>query len=183
MDLLEVNLIQKIKNGDSKQFEQLFKSYYSLLCNYASQFLEQKEDAEEVVQELFFQLWKKRKELQIHTSFRAYLYRATYTGCMDKIRKEKVRNSYKEKQMKFQKNEYEEHALEASEIDQIILDTLSKLPENVKKVFKMSRFEGMKHREIAEQLSISVKTVEANMGKALKLFRNNLKDYVGLLLF
>lgn len=182
MATTESDIIKAIKKGDAFQFELLFKSYYPLLCAYAHRFIDREEDAEEIVQELFFQLWKKRKFLNIHTSLKAYLYRSTYTGCMDKIRKLKVRKAYYEKQVKAHAEGFEDKAMEADEVNKIIIESLNKLPENVRKVFKMSRFEGLKYREIADQLSISVKTVEANMAKALKFLRNNLQDYVSTIL-
>ncbi len=182
MKITDVHTINALKNGNTEQFEQLFRTYYPPLCMYAGRFVNREEDAEEIVQELFFQLWQKRHDLRIHTSLKAYLYRATYTGCMDKIRKNKVRQAYQQQQVKQQEKGYEDHSIESGEVDRIIVETLNTLPETVKKIFRMSRFEGLKYREIATQLSISVKTVEANMAKALKLFRNNLKDYVGLFL-
>lgn len=182
MNNYDSDSISALKNGDIKQFEKVFKTYYPLLCQYAVRFLKSDDEAEEIVQELFYSLWEKRNKLNIHTSLKAYLYKATYLNCLDRIRQEK-RHYAHQNSIEINADEgYEDHALEAREVNLIIMETLEKLPERGKRIFQMSRFEGMKYQEIAEKLSISIKTVEANMGKALKFFRHNLKDYVGSIL-
>lgn len=170
------------KLESKEHFEALFKSYYPILCHYAIQYVKTNEQAEEIVQELFYQLWKQRKQLEIHSSIKAYLYKSTYLNCMDWIRKNKVRSAYQNIKMNSSTNAFMDTAVEQKEIHQIIQDTLTEMPQRVREIFKLSRFEGLKYHEIAAKLSISVKTVEANMGRALKLFRTNLKDYAGLLL-
>lgn len=175
----ETEIIKRIKRGDLNAFEELFRTYYAILCHYAKGYVKTKEQAEEIVQELFFYLWKNKEQLQIHTSFNAYLYKATYLNCMDFLRKQKVRNTFQTNSLLTETEVFTDTSLEEKEVLQIVQTTLKALPEKGRQIFNMSRFEGLKYSEIAEKLSISVKTVEANMGKALKLFRSNLKDYVG----
>jgi RNA polymerase sigma-70 factor (ECF subfamily) len=95
------------------------------------------------------------------------------------LRKKGIENKYEEYYKRKSDNTTLNNSLEEAEIQTIIQSTLTNLPERCSKIFKMNRFEGLKYKEIADKLSISVKTVEANMGKALKAFRQNLKDYVG----
>jgi RNA polymerase sigma-70 factor (ECF subfamily) len=175
-------ILLQIRKGNLKEFEKLFKLYYPLLCHYAAKFVKDSDQAEEIVQNLFCQIWEDRNKLIIHTSFKAYLYKATYLNSLQYLRKKGVRNQYEEhiKKTKLHNSSFDE-SLEEKEIQSIIQNTLNNLPERCSKIFKMSRFEGLKYHEIAEKLSISIKTVEANMGKALKVFRKNLKDYVSII--
>ena len=140
------------------------------------------DQAEEIVQELFCQLWENRKSLKIHTSIKAYLYKATYFNSLQVLRKKGIKNQYVD-YIKNTKSEQSQpsNLVEENEIYSIVQKTLTSLPNRCGQIFKMSRFEGLKYQEIADQLSISIKTVEANMGKALKAFRKNLKDYVGII--
>ena len=176
-------ILKNIQKGDLKEFEMLFKDYYALLCRYALRFVKDTNQSEEIVQELFCQLWENKKKMKIHTSIKAYLYKATYFNSLQVLRKRGVKSQYEE----YIKNNKPESSLptdslEEKEIHIIVNKTLTKLPDRCSKIFKMSRFEGLKYQEVADKLSISVKTVEANMGKALKVFRENLKDYVGIIL-
>ena len=175
-------ILRNIQRGDIQEFEKLFRDYYPLLCHYSLRFVKDANQAEEVVQDLFCQLWENKEELKIHTSIKAYLYKATYLNSLQLIRKKGVRNQYEEYiKNNRSENSLDMHTMEEREIYSIVQKTLTSLPDRCSQIFKMSRFEGLKYHEIAEKLSISVKTVEANMGKALKAFRKNLKDYVGLI--
>ncbi len=178
----DFDTIKKIHAGDINAFESLFKEHYQALCRYAFQYVRTKEVSEEIIQDLFFHLWKNKKELNIHTSLKAYLYKATYFNSLAYLRNEKIRRSFADNARKEDDAIFQDSTLEQKEINKIIDITLDKLPEKGRLIFTMSRFEGLKYREIAERLSISVKTVEANMGKALKIFRTNLRDYVGMFL-
>ena len=175
-------ILRNIQKGNLKEFEKLFKLYYPLLCHYATKFVKNPDQAEEIVQDLFCQIWEERGKLKIHTSFKAYLYKATYLNSLQFLRKKGVRSQYEEHIKKTKiNNSSANYYVEEKEIQSIIQNTLINLPERCSKIFEMSRFEGLKYHEIAEKLSISVKTVEANMGKALKAFRKNLKDYVSII--
>lgn len=175
-------ILKNIQSGNLQAFENLFREYYPLLCHYALRFVKDTDQAEEIVQELFCQLWENRKDLKIHTSLKAYLYKATYFNSLQVLRKRGVKTQYEE-YIKNNKpeNSFPIDSVEEKEIYNIVTRTLSNLPDRCSQIFKMSRFEGLKYQEIADKLSISVKTVEANMGKALKAFRKNLKDYVGII--
>ncbi|RUT73033.1 RNA polymerase sigma-70 factor [Ancylomarina longa] len=173
------HIINKIQEGNLEEFENVFRLYYPLLCHYALQILKEDNLAEEIVQDLFCHLWENKQNLNIHTSLKAYLYKATYQNSLQYLRKKAIRKDYREY---VQRNGNIQStipvSIEEHEIQTIIKKTLLSLPIRCSKIFKMSRFEGLKYHEIADKLSISVKTVEANMGKALKAFRKNLKDYV-----
>jgi len=173
-------LIEKVKTGDMVAFEQLFKKYYNELCGYAYQYFRDRDTVEDIVQDLFYKLWQKRERLEIRSSFRAYLYRAVYNNTLQVLKEKNSLQTIDDQQGNYEVILSDEifETVESKEIHQIIEKTLEKMPERVRKIFELSRFEGLKYREIAEHLSISIKTVEANMGKALKIFRKSLKEYV-----
>lgn len=174
-------LLHKIKKGDLNEFEKLFKLYYPLLCFYALKFVQDTDLAKEIVQDLFCKIWEDRERLNIHTSFKAYLYRSTYLNCLQYLRKRNSKKQYEEHVKNKSANYHVNKEIEEKEIQIIIQETLLSLPDRCSIIFKMSRFDGFKYQEIADKLSISIKTVESNMGKALKEFRKNLKDYLSII--
>jgi len=175
----EENIVQRIQNGSLDSFEVLFRTYYKELCNYVYQYFHDKDTAEEIVQDLFYKLWAKKETLMIRTSIRSYLYKSAYNNTLLLLREKNTRKMtdiIPENPESVPSNEPDVQ-LQAIELDELVQSTISSMPEKVRRIFELSRFEGLKYKEIAIRLSISVKTVEANMGKALKLFRQNLKEY------
>ncbi|MCX6182978.1 MAG: RNA polymerase sigma-70 factor [Bacteroidetes bacterium] len=180
MHLNEQQYWQFIREGDKKVFEQAFKTYYSPLCNYACSILKDMDEAEEVVQNLFYSIWNKRESLQITDSLKSYLYRATHNDCLNKLKHGKVRAMHAE-EIKMTTGFHSDDAskdLQGKELAAQINTAIEALPEQCGIVFKLSRFEELKYSEIAAQLNISIKTVENHMGKALKLLRDSLKEYL-----
>jgi RNA polymerase sigma-70 factor, ECF subfamily len=169
----------KIQKGDIKEFESQFKKFYSPLCLFAFRYLKDMDSAEEIVQDLFYNYWKNKEKIEIRTSLKSYLYQATKNKCLKVIEHNAVKDRYASEMVSLGQSttDSQPNNLETEELNTIIENTLNELPENCRKIFVMSRFEGMKYNEIASALSISIKTVEANMGKALKLFRTNLRQY------
>jgi len=166
---------KKIKDGNIEAFEILFRSYYEPLCRYAYQFVENMETAEEIVQDLFYVIWKDRQDLQIFTSVNGYLYRSVKNKSLQYLEKLAVRdnymNSFSENSMVETITPQEE--LEYKELESHIEKTLHSLPIRRQKIFRMKRMEGKKNKEIAQELDISVKTVEAEISKALIELRKN----------
>lgn len=169
----------RIKNDDLVEFEKLFKSFYTPLCHYAYKFLKDMDVAEEIVQEFFYNYWKNRHTMDIQISIKSYMYRAIRNNSLKYIEHLKVVKKYEQNFIETNSSDagIDSNELEVKELNDIIEATLNELPERCSQIFKLSRFEGLKYNEIAEKLSISIKTVEANMGKALQLFRKNLKQY------
>jgi len=172
--------ILDIKKGNIQAFEVLFKTYYKDLCFYANHYLKDLDLAEEAVQDVFFNIWEKRSALNIKDSFKAYLYISTRNKCLKMIRSENIATKYSNhiKHTGRQEVATPVDELNAKELNLLIEQTMSQLPERTREIFRMNRYQGFKYKEIADTLSISVKTVEANMGKALKLFRKNLDEYL-----
>ncbi len=162
----------------------IFRTYYQPLCNYAYSFLNDRDEAEEVVQASFITVWEKRNSMDIESSFKSYLYRMVRNSCLNVIKHEKVKQQHSNYQVAFGENSHEpvSQAVLKTELENKIQEAMKTLPEQCRLVFQLSRFEELKYSEIAEQLQISVKTVENHMGKALKIMREQLKDYLPLFL-
>ncbi len=180
MDLAEHLRFKALAKGDVTTFEMLFRTYYQPLCNYAYSFLRDKEGAEEVVQTTFLLVWEKREAVEIHTSPRSYLYAMVRNACLNVLKHEKIkqRHAVEEMALAERSSESVSQVLAGNELERRISEAVEQLPEQCRMVFKLSRFEELKYSEIAEQLNISVKTVESHMGKALKIMREKLRDYL-----
>jgi RNA polymerase sigma-70 factor (ECF subfamily) len=161
-------------------FEVLFKSHYSSLCAYANGFLKDYDAAEEVVQEVMFRIWTSRETLVIESAVRSYLFRAVRNGCMNVLKHLNIRDEYKafQERQSFDNQPSHEDEMIFSELEQKIREAIDNLPSERRKVFILSRYDGLTYSQIAEKLDISVKTVENQMGKALKTLRVELSDYL-----
>ena len=172
------NIIFRINQGDLVAFEHIFRKHYENLCRYAMKILNNADEAEEVVQDLFLVLWQKRETIKIDVSLKAYLYIAVHNRCLKLLRRKNIEEKFRNSQSKtVVYSESPEETANTGEMFEIFERTMDSLPARCSAIFRMSRFEGLKYAEIARKLSVSVKTVEANMGKALKMLRKNLKDY------
>lgn len=178
-------VLAKLKSGDHHAFEIIFRDMYAPLCSYARLQLADPADAEEVVQATLVKLWEKRTEVDIHTNLKAYLYAAVKNNCLNLFKHNKVKKDHAAHHLHVVKGQSSttDELLSRDEMQLRIDLTIGALPDQCRKVFLLSRERNMKYSEIAEELSISIKTVEAHMGKALKLMRENLKDYLPYLLF
>jgi RNA polymerase sigma-70 factor (ECF subfamily) len=169
----DTDIIGRIRQGDVKQFESLFRSSYVSLVRYARTLLKDQDTAEEIVQDLFCRIWKDREKLKIESSLNGYLFRSVHNKCLHFIEHNRIVVKHAE-EMSYRQPETSESPsdiLNYKELQAKIASILEKLPERCGQIFCMNRFEGLKYNEIAEKLSVSVKTVEANMGRALKEFR------------
>jgi RNA polymerase sigma-70 factor, ECF subfamily len=174
----ESEITGRIRQGDIKEFETLFRSSYASLVKYAGTLIKDRDTAEEIVQDLFFRLWQNKEKLNIESSLNGYLFRSVHNSCLHHIEHNKVvdRHAREAALEPEQGTEDPAEMMQYSELQAKIARILERLPERCGKIFCMNRFEGMKYSEIAEKLSVSVKTVEANMGKALKEFRKALAE-------
>lgn len=172
-----------IQSGQTPAFEMLFKTYYQPLCRYANSYLKDPDGAEEIVQAAFIGFWEKRKSISIETSLKSYLYRAVRNSCLNELKHEQVKQKYfaQESLKEEAQTPAADHLAIHEELDLKIRAAIMTLPEQCRLIFTMSRFEELKYQEIADQLNLSVKTVENQMGKALKIMRTQLKEYLPLL--
>lgn len=165
-------------------FENVFKNHFKSLHAYAYTIVKDEMAAEEMVQNVFCKIWERKGQLDIETSLTAYLYRAVYNESLNHIKHQKVKMAYQAHasyQMKMQTDSASKKVL-LSDLEKKLRTALSELPEQCRTIFQMSRFEELKYQDIADRLGISIKTVENQMGKALKLLRTKLIDFLPLLL-
>lgn len=172
---------------DEKAFERMFKAYFKPLHAYAYTILKDEATAEEMVQNVFFNLWDRRERMNIEGSLKAYLYRAVHNESLNFLKHQKVRASYRDHYTRQAVREAESSSgkIGTEELSTHIKKALDELPPQCGAVFRLSRFGGLKYREIAGELGISVKTVENQMGKALRILRTKLAEFlpVWILLF
>ncbi len=180
MNLPEQLQIEALSAGDITVFEMLFRTYYQPLCNYAYTFLQDKEDAEEIVQSTFLMVWEKRGALAIHTSVKPYLYAMVRNACLNVLKHQKIKQRHAGEEIALAERAHDSvsQVVATNELEHRIKIAMDELPEQCRLVFKLSRFEELKYSEIAEQLNISIKTVENHMGKALRIMREQLKDFL-----
>lgn len=172
------DLFIRIKESDEKAFEALFRSYYPYLCLYATRLLKDTQMAEETVQDLFARLWEKRSQTVIETSVKNYLFRSVKNQCLNYIKHNQIKLLYAQKVLAEGEISNSEEYESEIELIQKIEKSIESLPDKRREIFRLNRLEGLKYREIAEKLNISVKTVEAQMGLALKSLREKLRDFL-----
>lgn len=162
-------------------FEALFHSYYEMLTRYAFTFINNSDEAEDIVQQVYINLWENRMKVQVHTSARSLLYKAVYNACLNRIKHLKIKTRYNSEALYTTEQSYT-HPTDQKELMNRLDEALKALPEQCRRIFEMSRFEQLKYHEIAEKLNLSIKTIENQMGKALKIMRMELKDYLPIIL-
>ncbi len=163
-------MLHLLKIGDSKAIDYLFSEYYEMLCNRVYQIIKDREYAEDIVQDIFMNIWKKREQLEIKISIKAYLMRSAMNRSLNFIRDNKVR--FQEIEIDVEDNTTSiQLTLEKNDFERKIQAYIDMLPPKCKTVFILNRFDQMKYKEIAEMLDISVKTVENHIAKALAFLR------------
>lgn len=177
------SLFWKIALKDDKEaFKKLFTNFFAPLCVFAQRYVENRTTSEDIVQDVFFNIWKNRKNLDIRTSTRNFLITSVKNSCIDSLRRKEVESRYMTVQADKMNEADTEDLYAISELEEAINKALEKLPDKIRLVFEMSRFQELTYAEIAQQQDISVKTVEAYMTKALKQLRVELKDYLPFIL-
>ena len=182
---MQDQIAARIKLGDEQAFELLFRQYYVRLCAFANKFLNDPEEAQEIVQEVFTKIWEGRDEIDPEDSLKAYVFKIAQNLSINKLRRKKVESRYTEiyKLVYIEHQEFSVHeSLLVRELEENVARSIAKLPTECRKIFELSRVEGLKYKEIAETLNISVKTVEAQMSKALRSLRIELSNYLSLLI-
>jgi RNA polymerase sigma-70 factor, ECF subfamily len=186
MNQQEKNMVALIREGDRTIFRRLYDLYYTRLFLYAKSYIEDTNEAEDIIQELFLDLWKKREDLDILTSLSSYMFRAVHNRCIQYLRHQKVIEGFESMhQLKMRDAEilYNSSAdfsfteVQFKEIEQIYNQTSKLLPEKTMEIFGLSRTSFKSNKEIATLLNIDLKTVEYHITKALRLFHSALKDY------
>ena len=178
---------KRLETGDIHAFEMLYNEQYKSLCHFAQRFVYDLDTAREIVQDVFVRIWEKRNSLPVDISLKSYLYTSVRNKCLDYLKHLNVEYEYE----KMRVREVQEsgnsssnaidHPLDGlitEELENAIKDAIENLPDKCKGIFEMSRYKGLKYREIAEELNISVKTVETQMSRAIHSLKNELSNFL-----
>ncbi len=165
-------------------YETLFRTWYEVLCQYAFSIFKNLEEAEDVVQQVFYKLWDQRESIEINTSVKSYLYRMVHNDCMNRIKQQKLHSEHNFSYIleKGSRANNIDDSVSMNELQRLIDQAISELPPRCREVFMKSRIEQLSYAQIADQLGISTNTVESQMVKALRSLRLQLKEYLPFLL-
>jgi RNA polymerase sigma-70 factor (ECF subfamily) len=176
-DLQESRWVVELKNDSQAAFAELFNRYKKKLYYFALSYLNDNAEAEEVVQSIFVRLWENRSTLNETMSIKNFIYKSTVNACYNFLKKKAIRNRYLENELiAFDENEnrsYDE--IFYKDLKRQIDSIISSLPPQQQQIFQLSRFEGLSHADIASKLNLSIRTVENQTYRALKVIKDNLK--------
>lgn len=192
MEQTEELIIQQLMEGNEKAYRVLYEKHYAILCYIANQYVKDDFLAETMVNDVIFHLWEIRSNLQITTSLRSYLVKSVRNRCLDYLKsqlfqKEKATREVGISQLPFVQyishDDYPLGKLLEKELEEQIMNAVNRLPNECRKVFWLSRFEGRKNEEIASELGISINTVKYHIKHALALLHSDLQKYLVILFF
>lgn len=187
MNQAELDLIKAIKARDEKAFREFFFLYYKDLYKYATFILKREVEADDILQEVFLSVWNQGDKLNVTVSFNSYLYRAVYLKCIKLLQKHESERKHQVNYSRiireaFLLENYFDKNIPASlfekEFRLKLKTAVENLPNKTRQTFQLSRNEGLKNHEITKKMQISIKAVEANMTRALKLLKRNLKEFL-----
>ena len=183
--IAEKDLIVRLKDGDQTAFELLFHFYYPGLVIYAAQFTADRCEAEEIVQNFFVRFWQKHQQILHGDSLKNYFFLSVKNSSLNYLKHKKIEERYLKEltDLSNQHLVYDPDLYVATELQEKIKNSINLLPEKCREIFVMSRIQGLKNDDIANELKLSKRTVETQISNALKVLRVELKDYVGLLIF
>ena len=187
---LPVEVFEMLNQRQEAAFEVIFNLYYPRLVYFAKEYVPY-QDAKNLVQDAFVTFWEKNPKVLNESQLQSYLYTSVKNNCLMNLRHKKVRKGYiDEAKIRLQDQIYltaleklDTSSMAFQEIESIIEKTLAGLPPRCREIFILSRLEGKKNKEVADKLDITVKAVEAQITKALKVFRIALKDYLPILAY
>lgn len=169
-------IIEGLISGRESAYRQLFEQYYQRLVVFAHKYLEDLDSARDVVQDLFVDLYESRLGMSIQTSLKSYLYSAVRNRCLNKVKHEQVKQKHRNLSGR-EANVLDpglEELMDAVELEAKVHEIVSSLPERCRQIYIMSRVDGKRNKEIAEELNLSIRTVETQISKALKSLKESL---------
>lgn len=189
MTAIEKELIESVKKGNSKSFELIFKTYYKRMCNLAFCYTHQLETAEDIVKDFFLTFWANKENLEIKTSLSGYLFCSVRNACLNYLKRNTERKNTVsiEELTRIKINCCETYSNDnllndifEKELEKQILNAVEKLPAGCREIFKLSRVEGLSHKNISEKLNISENTVKVQIYNALKILKKTI--YPGIII-
>jgi RNA polymerase sigma-70 factor (ECF subfamily) len=189
--LIDKTLVDDLRNGNEEAFTIFFTNYFNRICQFAITYVKEEEVAKNIVQDAFVKLWENRYNISENSSIFSFLLTITKYDSLNYIKHQQVESRFKkqaEDKLKMLELNYnalqqvETEAIDYSELLNILEKAVASLPPQCQQVFRLSRYENQTNKEIADSLQISVKAVEANITRALKILRVELKDFLLLLL-
>ncbi|WP_245224678.1 RNA polymerase sigma factor [Pseudozobellia sp. WGM2] len=176
-------LAARLKSGDEMAYDTLMNQYYVLLCNYAFTFTKNRDNAEDIVQNVMVDLWIKRKKIKPELSLKNYLYKSVYNGFISQYRKEKPVIYLEKKHIDAVDAIMESNQEEVQRLIRLVNREIEKLPRKCREIFLLNKKDGLTHTEISEHLNISTKTVEGHITRAFKTLKDSLEENVRPVLF
>jgi RNA polymerase sigma-70 factor (family 1) len=182
-----VNISERIKNGDEEAFHHLYRQYKPILLVFARNTVQNALLAEDFVQDAFCTLWEKRSDLKTDQPVHRFLYKLVYSRCVDYLRKQRAKANYNQwigiklRELELQNFYFEDLIISGiltDEAQSIIQNTMNNLPEHTRDIFRLSRDNGFKNAEIAKVKGLSVKAVEYHISRALEQLRNSLAEFL-----
>lgn len=161
------------------EIDALFRVHYNALCGFVFRYVRSHEIAEDLVQDTFFRLWMQRRREGRIEAEKAYLFTAARNLAINYLRRRKIEERWQEQSPDDSRHPVADDGLELGELESTVCRTIERLPERCRLIFTMSRQQGLTYGEIARVLGISVKTVETQMGRALKVLRGTVSRHLG----
>ena len=182
--LTDQQLVQLLKQNDEKAFTAIYHRYKAVLFVHAYKMLQSKEDAKDIIHELFSTLWSKRAEIQLSGQLSGYLYTAVRNRVLDCISRKQTESNYINSFQQFidRGEEVTDHRIREQQLASVIEQEIANLPPKMREVFELSRKAHLSHREIAERLDLSELTVKKHVNNALKILRGRLTILLILML-
>jgi RNA polymerase sigma-70 factor, ECF subfamily len=185
----ELNLFESFKKGDQAAFTYFYEKYFNRIQSFCVQFIYDKDEAENLAQEALLHLWQSRENIDSINGIQSFLYTYAKSKCLNTIRHNKVKDRFKNDLLNVKENELNIEilnsisfdTLELTELERIINESINNLPPKTREVFIKKRIENKKNAEIAEDMQVTLKAVEAHMTKALKILKTKLSDYLFLI--
>lgn len=187
MDMTEGHIVEQLRRGENAAYKLLFDRHYAVMCHVAEQYVTDDFLAETIAGDVIFRLWENRASLQVHTSLRAYLLKAVRNASLDLLKSQHERYERSTSRTGLAVRGLENYAedgdhplgrLLSNELEERVATAIDRLPDDCRRVFRLSRFEGKTNREIAAELGISVNTVKYHLKRALSLLRIDLHEYL-----
>jgi RNA polymerase sigma-19 factor, ECF subfamily len=174
----EHTILDGLRAGRQDAFETIFRTYYAQMVGLAESILSERAPAEDAAQDVMLELWRRRESIVPETSLRAYLLRATRNRALNQIRHQRVARAVDPEVLPPLATPAADRDVLHQEMEGALKEAIAALPERCREVFELSRVHGLKYAEIAQTLDISVKTVEAQMGKAIRVLRQRLAPWL-----